>query len=269
MSLSNHNAAYADIKRDTMWKYPAGAILSPISCVNGIFKLEVFIDLPNIERSLRKLKRFNTDYGELIKFVDQIVVERLGIKISNGDGSSAISEKETIPDEFLELYQTVWCFTSIPVNHHYEDSSLVRKQRGFLTALRRRHDFHVEEIPRDVRGQRIHPSDRTKDNKYPDQKYPEKGVDATLAAHLVQRCMSRYRPDAVVLLSGDADYGPVLNKITHWDPPIQVMVAAFFNDMSGIYKSGSMLGYSWQWPPIILDKFLDKSKVKRQSSSSN
>jgi hypothetical protein len=242
MFLTNHNTAHTDINHSTMWEYPAGTILAPTSRDNSFFKLEVFIDLPNIEKSLKKLKSFYVDYGELMKFIDQRVVEQLGIKITNGYGKRTISDKEIIPNGLLTLHRTVWCFTSTPVNYHREDKLLVKKRRGFLSALRFRHHFHVEEIPRDVHGQRIHPSDRTKDNNDPDHKCPEKGVDVALAVHMIQRCMSRFRPDAIVLLSGDADFGPALNKIVHWDPPIQIMVAAFFKDMSGIYKSGSMLG---------------------------
>ena len=113
---------------------------------DDIFPIEIFIDLPNIEKSLWDLDCFNTDYGELVDFVDRRVAERLGIRMPNGHNSTDIAVWKTTQVKPLLLNRTVWCFTSIPVNYHYKDALLVKKRQGFFTALRFRHHFHVEEI---------------------------------------------------------------------------------------------------------------------------
>lgn len=61
------------------------------------------------------------------------------------------------------------------------------------------------------------------------------------------------RPAGVVIISGDADYRPVLREITMQHPPVRATVAAFTDALSNIYLNDR--NCSWE-DPIILDPYI-------------
>jgi hypothetical protein len=221
----------------------------------GMVPVECFVDLPNIESSLKRLGCFKTDYGELIEAVLRRFANRLGAKAAGRPAGESEPGREAVSDGHQVFCRAVWCVTSKPINFHPADAYWVDKRRRFVTALRRRHHFHVEEVAQDFRGNRVghhyaFASDESKELVWHPK---EKAVDVLLAIRMVKRCLAPDRPAGVILLSGDADYAPAVYEIARRDPPIIVMVAAFRDAISEVYFSGDPAGYCWESTPILLN----------------
>jgi len=233
---------------------------------NGMVPVEFFVDLPNIEKSLKRLGCFKTDYGELIDAVLRRFAQRLGIKTACRPMGVRDLDYEAVSAGPAAFRHAVWCVTSTPVNFHPADADWIKNRCRFITALRRRHHFHVEEVPLDFRGNHIcHEYGRASDGpKEPAWHPKETAVDVLLAVRMVKRCLSPDRPAGVILMSGDADYAPALYEVSRRDPPIIVMVAAFSDAISEVYFSGDPAGYIWQSTPILLDNCLRNMHSKRE-----
>jgi hypothetical protein len=224
----------------------------------GLFPVEPFIDLSNINTSFHVRGDIKTDYGELINAVGRRLAKRLGITfVSTFSNAKQLAKAIRQPVAFC---WNVWCVACIPVNYNPADEKAVREYRGFLTALRLRHGFNVEEIKLDFHGYHIRQFDRSISHSQAERfwRRQEKCVDVSLAVRIVQRCLSGNPPSGVVVMSGDADFAPVLREVTRRVPSIVAMVASFKDTLSGIYRSGNLRGFSWRFPPILLDECLDE-----------
>lgn len=229
---------------------------------NGLISTEIFIDLTNIENSLKKFGRFETNYGEFLQEVIHRFADRLGLKAATISNTLCGNGDTVVQGQPVAFCRGVWCFTSRPVNYHPDDSNRIKSRQRFITALRRQHSFIVEEVPLNFHGRRIgHKNGSDNQLWYP----KEKGVDVLLAIRLLRRSLSPNRPRAVILMSGDADYAPALAEILRQEPPVLVMVAAFSDSLSEVYCSGNPFGYSWQFPPLLLDKCLRDLYSKQEN----
>ena len=236
----------------TAWHQPVP------SCVNGKMPVEFVVDLANIEKSLKSVGRFNTDYGELVRSVLCRFADRLRLRVANPSDMAAAMDNIRGHGTPRVFCRAVWCVTSTPVNVHPDDAHVLTNRRRFLTALRRRHHFHVEEVPVDYRGEQLRRECSSDDNGHNGEAWyrHEKGVDVLLAIRLIKRCLSPDRPAGVVLVGGDSDYAPALYEVSRRDPPVVAMVAAFADSISEVYFSGGPFCYSWEYPPILLDECL-------------
>jgi len=229
-----------------------------------LFPIEIWIDLSNIDISLRLCRHFHTDYGALVDVVAGRFTERLGIRfVCAPFRAERVAE---VTGEPMAFCKNVWGVASVPVNYHPEDESRVRGYRRFLTALRLRHGFNVEEIPLDFCGYHFRQKDRLASRIRAERRWRrrERCVDVALATGLLKRCMSSDAPAGVMLWSGDADLSFALREIAQSRPHIQLMVAGFADTLSNVYWSGRLLGYSWRFPPILLDDCLRDMHSKRE-----
>jgi hypothetical protein len=220
--------------------------------------------MPNVDTSLRLHGHFGTDYGELIDAVARRFTERLGIRFVRTPFTGERLAKAT--RQPIAFCRKVWCMACMPINCHLEDKNLVGGYRGFLRALRLRHGFNVEEIPLDFCGYHVRRQDRLSSHIQAERTWRrrEKCVDVLLAVRLMQRCLSVNPPSGVIAVSGDADFAPAIREVARCDPPITVMVAGFADTLSNVYWSGRLLGYTWRFPPILLDDCLRDMRSKRE-----
>lgn len=211
----------------------------PAARFSETFDVDIYIDLPNICKSLKRLACSNVNYADLVG----IVVREF---------ARDLHSTSVCPTPHIVVCRSVYCFTSIPINFHTDDLEKVVNQQKFLTALRLKHGFTVYEIPLDFHGHHIN-NNKGNDNTTTWQPH-EKGLDVSLAMRLIQQCISPNRPAGIVIASGDADYVPVLTEITTHDPPIRATVAAFAHSLSQVY-----LSHRSPWEnPIILDRYLSE-----------
>jgi len=229
---------------------------------DDLFSVELFLDLANVERGFRDLGYCRIDYGNLPHVLLREYGRRLGMAgISNLSSEFGLELLHSVRIP-TAVCRAVWCVTSVPVNFNPNDTELVRRRRRFLAFLRFKHGFHVEELPFNFTGNHVSKEARKKSSikKERDWERPEKGVDVALVVRLMQRCLSPDPPTGVIVVSGDADFAPALRTVTQDNPGIQVLVAAFSSRLSNVYRLNVEHGYTWQWPPIILDGFLDEFK---------
>ena len=268
MSDLNSGAAHM-MDKTTMGIQPVALPLQWLAgaSVDGNVPVEFFIDLPNIEKSLKRLGCFKIDYGELIDAVLRRFAKRLGVKATCRPAGVRDLDCEAASAGSFAFCRAVWCATSTPMNFHPADACWVNNGHRFITALRRRHQFHVDEVPQNFRGNHICYVDRSTAGGPEEEHWRpnEKGVDVMLAVRMVKRCLAPDRPAGVVLMSGDADYAPAIDEVSRRDPPIIVMVAAFSNALSEVYFSGGPAGYSWQSTPILLDDCLRDLRLRREN----
>ncbi len=159
--------------------------------------------------------------------------------------------------------KAIWCVASVPMNFNPEDTVLAEKRHAFLKALRLRYGFHIEERRLDFARNHISKEARKKSSDKRERIWErkEKGVDMALGVRLMERCLSDDPPGGIIVVSGDADFAPALEAVIRHCPGIQVMVAAFSKKLSDTYRLNQGLGYKWQWPPIILDAFMEELHV--------
>jgi len=221
-----------------------------------LFPLESFIDLSNIEASLKSLDHFDADYGALVDIVSRRYSERLGIRyIHRVDWAKQHARKTGEP---VAYSKKVWAVASVPVEHHREDDTRVEKYKRFLGALRMRKGFNIQEIPLNFHGYHIRREERLLSSNEAERGCcpREKCVDIALAVRLLKRCVSPDAPAGVILWTGDADLSIALYDVVQNNPQITAMVAGFEDRLSNVYWNGGIMGYSWPFPPIILDDCL-------------
>lgn len=80
----------------------------------------------------------------------------------------------------------------------------------------------------------------------------EKGADIAIATHLLESCLGSDRPDGVILISGDADFKPLVQQVVSLDPPVVVMVSGFKRSLARVYFDPGLTGFA----PILLDGLL-------------
>jgi hypothetical protein len=107
------------------------------SCVNGKMPVEFVVDLANIEKSLKSVGRFNTDYGELVRSVLCRFADRLRLRVANPSDMAAAMDNIRGHGTPFVFCRAVWCVTSTPVNVHPDDA-WYRHEKGVdvLVAVR-------------------------------------------------------------------------------------------------------------------------------------
>jgi hypothetical protein len=130
--------------------------------------------------------------------------------------------------------------------------------RGFLRCLQRRYGFILIQVPVDHHGHRLALANQAAQSSTAGEvsAQAEKGVDVRLATLMVRRAMDPSPPQGMILLSGDADFAPALDLVGRLNPPVIAMAAGFANSLSSVYERHRPAGYSWRYPPIVLDDFL-------------
>jgi hypothetical protein len=234
----------------------------------GAMLVDMFWDLSNIEISLRAMGQSEANYGQLRDFVLRRFSEHVGLPIAYEGQPLCIREGgNSRPSTFQYVKcRGVWCVAPVPVNYHPADTPLVQNRHRYLAALRRRHRFHVDTVPQDFRQHRIGAVEKKASRDSGGGWYPkEAGVDVQLVVRLLRQCEGPYRPDGVILVSGDSDFAPALYDIVRRDPPIVAVVASFSRSLAEVYLTGDPAGYSWPFPPLWLDDFVDE--VSRETCS--
>jgi hypothetical protein len=226
------------------------------TCVGKLFPIEAFIDISNIDTSLRQLGHFHADYGVLMDAAVQRFTENLGITFVRKAPIAKQLAKTT--GQTMAFLRRVWGVASVPVNYHREDIIRVKKYFGFLRALRLRHGFSIKEVPMNFHGYHLRQKDRSNSDIEAERMWQrrEKCVDVTLAMFLLKRCTSSDAPAGIMLWTGDADLSVALNEIIKNNPQIRATVVGFANTMSAVYISRKVMGYTWPFPPILLDACL-------------
>jgi uncharacterized LabA/DUF88 family protein len=236
----------------------------PVVVTNGdIHSIAVFMDLPNIQKSFKSHKLHNIDYGNFVNFVVRHFVERA--HISKTVFRTEAEHNTVIDNGTIAISTEVCCFTSIPFNFHPDDALLVAKIYRLLNSLQNRHGFDVCTTRLNFKGYHLRPKARQQSHIDEEHSWEcrEKGIDVFLASRLVSRCSAINAPDGVIIVSGDQDYLPAIREVMCYNTSVRVMVAAFSESMSGIYRSKKCASYPWVWPPLLLDNHLGELKAMR------
>ncbi|MEK7255511.1 MAG: NYN domain-containing protein [Bacteroidota bacterium] len=151
----------------------------------------VFIDGTWLYSSLKNLgEDFQIDYGKLPKALGKKVGEKLN-------------------DPNTDIVRT-FLFGSNATNFQDADQDMVTRRRIFYDVLREDYGYDVEVYLVDYRGRRLRKKDRHQDDEF----YPEeKCVDIALASSMLYFAALPYVYDIAILVGGDRDFVPVLNKV--------------------------------------------------------
>ena len=231
-------------------------VLSPPSDSHG--SLDIFFDLKNAEHSAQRLGCTRPDYGRLVRGAVQEFARRLGVKLAE-DSPKKAGERGADDEEGSRLVcRRIWAFVGKPENVHPGDRKRIQGWNGWVAGLRRRYGFEVLSTPIDFHGFHVRAEDRANSSSEAERQWQpvEKGVDVLLATHVWRRATAPDRPDAVLVISGDGDFAPVLQQMQELNPPIHVAVASFSHALSRVFYRRNPVGYEWSWEPIILDPYL-------------
>ncbi len=241
---------------------PPGLLFPPqvdsLGPSEGRFLVEVVLDHSNVAFSLRKRGCSNPDYGLLVQSVVRKLAGRLGLPVSRAPLMSGNEHIGAVAEKTTAFCRNVWCVASVPVNTHPDDWQLVRSVRLSVARLRRKHGFLLEQVPFNFCGFHMRAEDRQK-SELPEERSWEARealVDVAVATLLFKRCMAPDRPAAAVLMSGDAHFASLLREIPKCQPNVRVVVAAFSEALSTLYRPQGRFGYTWREDPILLDECL-------------
>jgi len=222
-------------------------------------KTEIFWDFANTDRSLQDMGQPEVPYRLLLdKAFRKFVTRARKALACSGLPPASVVHPAVSVNRSVFCQGTIWGFVADPINFHPDDFTFVNSCRGRNDALRHdgivmqpvrvgHHGFHVRRELRELSRNEWERNWRKQDA----------GVDVALAARLMRRCLAEDHPDAVLLVSGDCDFVPVLQEIMGTCPQITVGVAAFRSRLSGVYWPGNKLGIQWHVRPIVMDYFLD------------
>ena len=220
--------------------------------------VEMFVDLENVRHSAERLGCTRPDYGRLVRAAGQEFAQRLGAKMVDDPARKAGDCPRPGESGPYIICRRFWAFVGRPENVHPADRRRVQGWERWVAGLRQRYGFEVLSVPIDFHGFHLRAEDREKSRSEAERRWQpvEKGVDVALAMHMVARAEAADRPDSIILVGGDADVGPALQKVRSIEPPIGVVVASFSNALSRVYYKRNSVGYQWSSEPIILDPYV-------------
>jgi len=218
---------------------------------NAMFTQEAFLDLSNVVLGAQGAGISNPDVMRIVEAAVHEFAQRLGMAVADGDGTRRGAAAAT-PQRPTVVCRRVFCFTTQAVNVHPDDQALAVRDEAMITSLAQLPGVEVRAVPLDFHGYHLRAGRRLAAPTGAERTFRpvEKGVDVALASHLLKRCMSSDRPDGVLLVSGDADFAPVIQEVVRLKPPVVVMVASFADSLSAVYRNTAITGY----PPIVLDE---------------
>lgn len=229
----------------------------------GQREVEVFVDGTNIETHFRTNGIAGVDLGVLV----ELAVQEFGRCMARVLNGAAMLPCGSSPRWHC---RKVWWFASVPVNYNPGDKGLVQGTIKHQARIAGRHGFEVQEVPWNHHGYHVRKADRAVSKSVEERAWEkkEKGLDVSLTTRLLRRCLAPDRPDAVLVLTGDADQAYVLQDIIRNNPEIAVGVAAFRPQLASIFWPGNVLGFQWHTHPVLLDRFLPKATRARQANGS-
>ena len=239
-------------------------------------QIEIFADRANIKRAIEDLGFSDIPYGKLVNWTIVKFKKRLG-KFMASTASCCVRHVgqtgHVVSPKFCR--GTIWWFTAQPKNYHPDDREFVASYERCNEELRSHEGFNVQPVPVHFHGFHVEGEDRVISANERERTWNKQdaGVDVALTTRLLRRCLAKDHPHAVLLISGDCDFTPVLREIIETIPGITVGVAAFRSRLSGVYWPGNKLGIQWPVRPIVLDDFLTtrsqgwKSRVDGSGSS--
>ena len=154
-------------------------------------KVMIFIDGSWLYSNFRHLgDDIQIDYGKLPKVIGNEIAKKLG-------GNN------------IDLVRT-FLFGSNATNYLDEDKDMVKRRRVFYDILREEYGYDVEVYLVDYRNRRLKKKDRHPDDDFIPQ---EKCVDIALTSSMLYYAALPHAYDIAILVGGDRDYIPVLQKI--------------------------------------------------------
>jgi len=154
-------------------------------------KVMVFMDGTWLYSGMRNLEvDFQVDYGKLPAVIGEVISRKLG----------------ATPVDIVRTF----LFGSNATNYQDADVEMVKRRRTFYDILREEYDYDVEVYPIDYRGRRLRKADRHHDDDFNPE---EKCVDIALASSMLYFAALPYVYDIAVLVGGDRDFVPVLQKV--------------------------------------------------------
>jgi len=154
-------------------------------------KVMVFIDGTWLYSNLRSLgEDFQVDYGKLPHVVGNQIAKKLG-------------------DKSVDIVR-IFLFGSNATNYLDADKEMVKRRRVFYDVLREEYNYDVEVYLVDYRGRRLKRKDRHPDDDFSPE---EKCVDIALASAMLYFAALPMAYDIAILIGGDRDYVPVLQKV--------------------------------------------------------
>jgi hypothetical protein len=221
-------------------------------------KTEIFWDCANTDRVLADMGRLEVPYRVLLDMAFRKFVNRACKALAcSALPLTSVAHPADSANRSIFVQGTIWGFVADPINFHPEDFIFVNARRCRNDALQAagiamqpvrvdHHGFHVRRELREL-------SRNEGERKWRKQ---DAGVDVALTARLMRRCLADDHPDAVLLVSGDCDFVPVLQEIMGTCPQITVGVASFRSRLSSVYWPDNRLGIRWHVKPIVMDYFL-------------
>ena len=154
-------------------------------------KVMIFIDGSWLYNNFRNLgEDFQIDYGKL----PQVIGDKIGEQLGHG---------------YIDIVRT-FMFGSNATNYLDEDKEMVKRRRIFYDILREEYGYDVEVHLVDYRNRRLKKKDRHPDDDFIPQ---EKCVDIALTSSMLYFAALPYTYDIAILVGGDRDYTPLLQKI--------------------------------------------------------
>ena len=220
--------------------------------------LEIFLDLRNVDHSAHRLGCPRPDYGRLVRGAAQEFARRLGMTLIEDAPQKARECRRRDGTDLHLICRRTWVFVGKPENVHPADRKRVQGWKRWVAGLKQRYGFEVLSTPVDFHGFHMRAEDRANSSSESERQWQpvEKGLDVLLAIRTLRRATAPDRPDAILIISGDGDFAPVLRQIQELEPPIHVAVAGFSHALSRVFYKRNPVGYVWGSEPILLDPYL-------------
>ena len=152
---------------------------------------------------------------------------------------------------------TILC-ASLPKNVHIDDIEITKKREDFFTLLQNKYNFITELYDIDFKGNHIYKSARELQSDF---KPKEKCVDIATASNLLFHA-NQY--DTVILVTGDSDFIPAINKVLLLNK--QLIVASFQQSCSHKLLQNLHTNYSVLFMNHILDTLLLTQNITKCQS---
>jgi len=214
-------------------------------------KADMHVDVRNHFDGQCDARRLRSLCSRVIPAATREVVRRLGAGVSLRSAPAAANEGAG--SATVELGDVV-CYFGQPEDVHPDDIRELERRTTRLRKVAKRYGVTLKPVPMAYRGYHLDPRVRRASPNPAERRWSprEKGVDVELATGLLEDCLGPNRPDVVILVSGDADFIPVIQKVMGLKPRVLVMVAACRKAMARRYLDPTLTGFA----PIVLDDLL-------------